>query len=205
SRALVGDPIDLATLRPLGRSRPSTPYTLRELITLRSWAAAQGTENRRTNAAALLALGIGAGLTGREIVDITFEDIQVDENGVLVFVHGDRERTVPLLREWESALRDRVATAETMVSVFRPGRISPNRNLITDFVSRANGKVALQARRMRATWLVHHLEAGTALVPFLSAAGLSSPEALDRFLPFVREGDRQMVRSALRDASAPAR
>jgi integrase len=205
SRVLVRDPIDPANLRALGRSEPSIPYTFRELITLRSWALAQGTENRRLNAAALLSLGIGAGLTGREIVNLTVDDIQTDENGVLVHVRGDRERTVPVLREWESALQTKVAGASITEPAFRPGRTTANRNLITDFVSRANGKVALQARRMRATWLVHHLEAGTPLVLLLAAAGLSSPEALDRFLKFVRPIDPLSAQAQLRDASAPHR
>jgi hypothetical protein len=71
--------------------------------------------------------------------------------------------------------------------VFRSEQRGGNINLITDFISRTGPHVPLQTRRMRATWLIHHLETGTPLKTLLRIAGLQSAEALDRVLPFVNE------------------
>ncbi|TFD04855.1 hypothetical protein E3T25_04910 [Cryobacterium sandaracinum] len=204
SAALL-DPAAPPVLRPLGGSDPSAPYTAREVVTLKSWAIAQSTAERRSNAEALLALGLGAGLAGREIVNLTIGDIRADDDGVLITVRGERARVVPVLREWERALVERVGACQDEAWAFREQHAGGNRNLITDFVSRAEGKIQLQARRMHATWIVQHLEAGTPLVPLMRAAGLHSPEALDRFFKFVREPEVRYCRNVLRDAVATPR
>ena len=205
SEALLEAAASPPVLRPLGGSDPTAPYTAREVVTLKSWAIAQTTAERRSNAESLLALGLGAGLAGREIVNLTIGDIRADHDGVLITVRGERARVVPVLREWERALAERVDGCQDETWAFREQHAGANRNLITDFVSRAEGKIRLQARRMHSTWIVQHLEAGTPLVPLMRAAGLQSPEALDRFLRFVREPDATYFRNALRDAVATPR
>lgn len=187
------------TLRPLGGSDPSKPYSPTQVTLLQGWAVNQQTAGRRSNAEALLALGLGAGLAGREILALTVADIDVDDAGVVIRVSGDRARDVPVLARWEDQLidhLDRIAAGY----VFRQNRSSLNHNLITDFVSRDSARLPLTTRRMHATWIVNHLEAGTPLVPLLRAAGLSSPEALDRFLRFVPvtpSTDRLVLRNAI--------
>jgi integrase len=205
SEALLGAPVMPPVLRALGGSDPSAPYSAREVVTLKSWALTQSTAQRRSNAEALLALGLGAGLAGREIVKLAVGDIQADDDGVLILVRGDRARSVPVLREWERALTELVSTRLAETWAFREQHAAVNRNLITDFVSHSEGKIRLQARRMHSTWIVQHLEAGTPLVPLMRAAGLQSPEALDRFLRFAREPDPLHCRNALRDALAAPR
>ncbi|MEC5170373.1 hypothetical protein [Glaciihabitans sp. GrIS 2.15] len=186
-------------LRPLGGSDPSQPYSPSQVTLLRGWAVNQQTVGRRSNAEALLALGLGAGLAGREILALTAADIDVDDAGVVIRVSGDRARDIPVLARWEDQLidhLDRIADGY----VFRQNRSSLNHNLITDFVSRDPARLPLTTRRMHATWIVNHLEAGTPLVPLLRAAGLSSPEALDRFLRFVPvtpSTDRLVLRNAI--------
>lgn len=205
SHVLTSTPVAPPVLRPLGRSDPSAPYSAKEIAILKSWAIAQSTAQRKWNAEALLSLGLGAGLAGREIINLTVDDIRSDDFGVVVAVHGERPRQVPVLREWERALVAGVRSDGGGGWLFRDNRISANRNLITDFVSRSTGKIQLQARRMHSTWIVQHLEAGTALVPLMRAAGLESPEALDRFLRFVREPNEFDSRNTLRDAVAEPR
>jgi hypothetical protein len=188
------------TLRPLGGSDPSKPYSSAQVTLLRGWAVNQQTAGRRSNAEALLALGLGAGLAGREILALTVADIDVDDGGlVMIRVSGDRARDVPVLARWEDQLIDHLDRIGGGY-VFRQGRSSLNHNLITDFVSRDSARLPLTTRRMHATWIVHHLEAGTPLVPLLRAAGLSSPEALDRFLRFVPvtlSTERLVLRNAI--------
>lgn len=165
----------------------------------------QPTPGKRANAETLLALGFGAGLSGREIINLTVDDIHADEEGVVVRIRGDRPRSVPVLREWERALFDQATVEPGEAWAFRQQHTGGNPNLITDFVSRGAGKIHLEARRLHATWIVHHLEAGTPLLPLLRAAGLASPEALERFFPFVRKDLRNDDRTLLRDATARPR
>lgn len=172
-------------LRPLGNSDPMTPYSPADLVQLRSWAGAQQTESRRRNAHALLALGLGAGLTAKELLGVSTDDITADDYGVHVAVGGARPRQVTVLRQWEAALR-----ADREVGwLFRQQREGMNRNLITDFISHGEQRVELQTRRMRSTWIVHHFTIGTPPLVLLAASGVQSLESLDRFVHFAARPD----------------
>ncbi|MFN3707392.1 hypothetical protein [Microcella sp.] len=167
-------------LRPLGNSDPMTPYTPADVVQLRSWAAAQQTESRRRNAHILLALGLGAGLTAKELLAVRSDDITCTDEGVHVAVTGARPRQVTVLREWETHLLD----AQEDGWLFRQRRHGHNRNLITDFVSHSEQRVDLQTRRMRSTWIVHHFTVGTPTLVLLAASGVQSLVSLDRFVRF---------------------
>lgn len=182
------------------RSSPSAPYDEREIASLLSWASVQRSPERRSSAAALLALGLGAGLTGREICDVKAEDVSFSDEAIVLRVGGSSPRRVVVIREWEDALRRRCDFMEGEGWLFRSGQEGGNANLITDFVSRNPGRVHLQARRMRATWIVRHLTSGTPLPTLIAAAGVQSAEAFDRLLPFVTERDWESDRRFLRDA-----
>lgn len=181
ARAITADDGDEQV--PIRRSDPMRPYGPEDLAALESWARGQHSENRRSSAGALLALGLGTGLTGREIVAAQAADVTVTTTAVVVQVHGPQPRHVPVLAEWESLLQERMTMTEGWL--FRDGQAGGNPNLITDFVSRSHQRLTIQARRLRSTWLVHHLTVGTPLPVLLEAAGLQSAEALDRLLPFV--------------------
>ncbi len=178
-------------LRPLGASPGSAPYSLAEIARLRSWAATQTTQRRRSDAEVLLSLGLGAGLYGTEIIRTARADIVTTSEGVDVIIRGDAPRIVPVIDEWAKPLRDLASNPDDTTPVFRPGRDSGhNANLITDLVSRVpiadpsnRGRhLQIRARRMRATWIVRHLEAGTPTLSLLEAAGVANLQALDRFI-----------------------
>jgi len=195
---LLGDDREPDRHRPMGNSDPVRPYTQAEQAALYSWATGQPDGERYSSAMTLLALGLGAGLTGSEIARLKIGDIQVDDEGVVVHVVGGRPREVPVLREWEGMLVERVAGRDAGSWAFREGREGENRNLVTDFAARSHGEVGLQARRMRATWIVRHIDAGTPVVPLIVAAGFSSLEPLSKFLAAVRQYDRREARHLLR-------
>jgi len=195
---LLGPDRDPDRARPMGNSDASIPYDEQEIAALLSWAAGQPSGDRHGSAMALLSLGLGAGLSSREIAALRIGDIEVDDEGVVVVSHGDRARRVPVLREWEDALVARIAGRSPDEWAFREGQEGGNRNLVSDFVARTYGGVGPQARRMHATWIVTHLEMGTPLVPLLRAAGLKEPEALGRFMPFVRGVGEDDKRELLR-------
>ena len=186
-------------LKALPPSDPSAPYSAEELVSLRSWASGQSTAGRRANAAVLLALGAGAGLSASEIGELRVADIQVDELGVVVNVTGSRARSVPVLREWEESLVARVASLDPEQFAFRENHRTFYPNLISNFVDRGNpSRVRLTTQRLRATWIVGHLEAGTPVAVLMKAAGVESLEAFTRYIQFVAPWEFTDYRSMLR-------
>ncbi|TFB91463.1 site-specific integrase [Cryobacterium sp. HLT2-28] len=188
-------------LAALESSEPAAPYSGAELISLRSWASTQSTPARRANAWVLLATGAGAGLAASEIGELRVGDIRVDGNGVLLVVTGERPRVVPVLREWEQVLADRTRTLGPDRFAFRENHAANYPNLIANFIDRSQVVgVKPKSQRLRATWIVRHLDAATPVVPLMQAAGIESLEAMTRYVRFVREVDDGEARTRLREA-----
>lgn len=169
--------------RALGKSQRSRPYSDEAITSLHSWAHSLP-QQPRLNANRLLALGFGAGLIGTEFGRLRVEDLELRKKTVIVHVTGTHIREVPVLAEWEKALVECVL-AGSRGYVFRIGRQTTHRNVITNFVERHCPPLPLQARRMRATWMVRHLQANTPVIALLAASGLTSAEGLDPFLQWV--------------------
>ena len=182
SEALVPELGEKAQERTLGKSQRVAPYTTWEVTELRAWARALPPAIA-ASAGRLLALGFGAGLQGSEIGQLEKDDITI-EDGVLVHVGGARPRDVPVLVEWEHALEAYASSHPADKYVFRVGRQTAHRNAVTNFVAKHGGNVPLQARRMRASWIIQHLNGGTPVTILLPAAGLTSAEGLDPYLPW---------------------
>jgi len=168
----------------LPRSAPTLPYSAAEVAELLSWAASQSTARRREDAAVLLALGFGAGLATRELLEVTVRDITARDEDVFVSVWAGRPRVVPVLPNWRRALRDRAEGGGSQQWAFRRGRSAATSNQVTDFVTRAATTLDVRPVRMRATWLSEHLATGTSPVELLSLAGLQHLSALQNALNF---------------------
>jgi integrase len=181
------DPRDVPLrLAPMKAADPSRPFSRKDVVVLRSWAETQSTPNRRTNARVLLALGLGAGLSAVEIGTLTVDAIAVSRAGVTLQIGGGRQRVVPVLREWEEPLRARRSQLADGRFAFRERHSANYDNLISNFVARGKSvEVVPQSQRMRATWIVHHLDRGTPIVSLARAAGVESFEAFTRYLRFV--------------------
>ncbi|RKR76298.1 tyrosine-type recombinase/integrase [Frondihabitans australicus] len=169
-------------IRTFAKSEASKPYDDRELALLRSWSRSMRNDDLTSSTGALLALGFGAGLTGAEIIRQRLEDVSLADGTVRVV--GGTEREIPVNGVWLDLLITRCAVTGGTGWAFRTGQRGSNANLITDFVARTGPQIPLTTRRMRATWLVGHLNSGTRLKPLLKLAGLRSAEALDAVLPF---------------------
>jgi hypothetical protein len=199
AEALNPSAANRARLAPLPPSDPVRPYSASELAALRSWATGQTTETRRRDAATLLALGAGAGLAVEDIAGITAAMISVDEAGVLVAVPGRRARFVPVLAAWEAPIIEAAAWVPPGRRLFGENRTTGNKNFVSNFVDKSAGAgLKPSVQRLRATWLVHHLAVRTPVVPFMTAAGVQSLEALTRYLRFVPGIDPTEARHALR-------
>jgi len=152
----------------------------------------------------LLALGLGAGLSNAEIVEVRSCHLHVDDEGALIEVVGNRPRVVPVLALWEQPLLDyaQARPLSPQQYLFRPLRTTVDDHTIGNFVDKTRpGHVKPTAQRMRVTWIVTHLIAGTPLKPLIDAAGVDSLEALTRYLKFIPGKDLSDVRAQFRSAN----
>jgi integrase len=179
------NPADVTEHRPIPRSVPTKPYSSSEVARLYSWATAQGTEHRRCDAVALLALGLGAGLAAREILGVRVRDLDTTTDDIHVIVWESRPRVVPLSPQWDRPLRRILGDLTPADWLFRPGRISATSGQVTDFLLRARTDLDVRPSRMRATWLVEHLRDGTPPQELLRISGLKNLAALDKLAAFV--------------------
>lgn len=204
SELLLPPQTKVSRLAPMPPSDALSPYAPHEITALRSWARGLNTQYRREQAHLLLALGLGAGLSNAEILAVQSRHIHVDDEGVLVEVVGRRPRIVPMLATWEQVLIDYCLARPLNAHqyVFRPRRTSQDSNTIGNFVDRTRpGTVKATAQRMRVTWIVTHLRAGSPLTALIEAAGVDSLEALTRYLKYVPGKDLSEVRAQFRSAS----
>lgn len=172
---------------PIPRSDPTPPYGAAEIAALRSWARAQGSAVRRRDASALLAMGFGAGLATRELLSVRAEDVDVrggDDMHILVW--SRRPRLVPVLPAWQPGLREALSERDQNQWVFRVGRTGVRPAQVTDFLHRGHTtELDVRPARMRTTWLLTHLQAGTPPGDLLRIAGLEHLAALDRIRGFL--------------------
>ncbi|WP_157155909.1 hypothetical protein [Diaminobutyricimonas sp. LJ205] len=175
--------------RAIPRSAPTAPYTEAEIASLYSWANTQTTPNRCRNALALLCLGLGAGLATRELLDVRTSDISLDGSSTRlsasVVVWRDRPRVVPIWSDWVRCLETVATALEPDDWFFRPGRSSTTPGQVTDFLTRSRTTLDVRPTRMRATWLVQHLAAGTPASDLLAISGLKHYSALDKSVQFL--------------------
>jgi len=181
----LGSDSSLGVGRPIPRRVPTEPYSAAEIAQLHSWAIAQGTERRRIDAMILLVLGLGAGLTSKELQAVRVDDLIVTESRAQVTVWDSRARVVPIADVWAERLSTVYPYLEDGAWAFRPGRTASQDGQITDFLLRARTSLDVRPVRMRTTWLVAHLTLGTSPSELLRISGLRNLGALDRLTKFV--------------------
>jgi hypothetical protein len=171
--------------RRTGRRQVAFPYNAAELDALRQDTRTQPTERRSRAARALLALGAGAGLDGRWAARVTASDVSVRGEAVTIRVGAPAARVVPVLATWEAEIIDLAKSGGTE---FLVGGYSTHRNRAGALARRvivAHGHPRLSSARLRSTWLVTHLAAGTRLPELAAAAGLQSVTVLSDLLAYV--------------------
>ena len=186
---------------PLALPRPKSlaPYSTGEVASLRSWARGLPTQRYRENMGVILGLGLGAGLHSQEINRLVGTDITVTDNGVTVRVIGERDRVVPVLREYENEVEG-LARRAGAGPVFLPGRTGIDRKQVPNFIARCPGGSLGRpnANRLRNTWIVRHLSAGTHLSVLAEAAGVRADQ-LVRYQAFATAPSSEVGRQQLRD------
>jgi hypothetical protein len=172
----------------LSASSQSEPYSEVEIAELNVWFSGQG--DRRVDAAALLGLGFGAGLSSAEIVAVRPSDIEVEPAGeaacVAVNVRGERSSRVVIDDAYAKFVLAAWEPRQKAKWLFAPAREAAGKNLISNFVARG-GSAGLRpnTQRMRATYLVRHIAAGDSVVELMEIAGVKSLDALAPYVRFV--------------------
>jgi hypothetical protein len=173
--------------RPLvvPRRALALPYSEGEVALLVGDASDQPTEYRRRAARALLALGFGAGLDGRWLTRVRPDDVQRRHGCIVVTAGEPMARDVVVLARWEDEVADLAKTAR---SEFLVGGTSTSRNRTGHLVSSLQvptGHPAIAPARLRSTWLLSHLRAGTRAPELSRAAGIKGRAVLAELLELV--------------------
>ena len=174
------------------------PYSEAEVRILCEDAALQPSESRRRAALGLLALGLGAGLDGRWVAKVRAADVVKRGRFVIVSVGEPAARSVVVRAEWEHEVLGLAASAGG--ACLLGGRsVSSNRTShLTESLIVPTGHPRLVAARLRSTWLLGHLAAGTRLRELCQAAGLKRLNALSDLIEHLEPlGDREAA-AALR-------
>jgi hypothetical protein len=145
-------------------------------------------------------MGLGAGLTAQEMTRLTGDDVFVDEHGVVVRVIGQSQREITVLRRWEDHLAAFAREAGPR-PVFLPTRTRILGHAISNFLERCSSShvPGFSVLRLRTTWIVNQMEAGTPL-PMLSAIAGVGPTQLARYFELLPASDLGAVRQQIRDA-----
>jgi integrase len=184
SETLLGDKARRVRLTPLPPSTACAPYTEGEVAELRRWARLS-TGARRKSALALVALGVGAGLSASEVAAVRKSDVEKLGNEMVVNVHGPRARSVRVEGTCAEDLALALRGLESNDWIFCSGRTAAGKNLVTNFVARTETDgTSPNSQRMRATWIVGHLNRGTAVIELMRTAGVASLEAVTRYVQF---------------------
>lgn len=108
---------------------------------------------------------------------------------------------LPVLRTWEDEAI-RISELVGMRPVFRAGRTRIGHRDIAAFCERLRFRDALRlsVTRLRVTWIVEHLDAGTPL-PVLGRAAGAEPTQLARYVAFMQAFSAATAVSLLREGS----
>ena len=187
---------------PLTSSDPVESYLELEERALLSWARGLSTPSMRDDALVVLSLGLGAGLTSGEMTRLCASSVEAAGAGIALMVEGPRARRIPVTARWEPDLRAATDRAKGSL-LFRPDRTRPQAAHISRFVERLPRGDApkLSTQRLRATWVVRHLETGVPINLLAVAAGVG-PERLVRYARSMRPIDAEVADGLLRGEQA---
>ena len=186
------------------------PYTPFECASLVRLARNQPTATLRRGLSAIVALGLGAGLSSAEQRGVTPESIVEGElsagvTALFVTVGGAMSRTVVVRAQYEELLREALELHRTAgrKSTDPLYGLSVSRHNVTGPVT-ARAMTALTTgvdvdpARLRSTWLVAAMSAPVPLGALLRASGLRSARTLVDLVKYCPSPDEAAVTAVLR-------
>jgi hypothetical protein len=182
----------------VARRQVARPYLPEEVELLRTDAFHQPTPARVRAARALLALGLGAGLDGRWVTRVAGSDVTWSRTSVFVRVGAPSTRKIVVRAEWEHELADLASTAGDEFLVGGKSTSARRTGHLTEAFVVPTGHPRLAPARLRSTWLLNHLIAGTRLPELCRHAGLQGVTVLSDLLPLVEPMSAVAARAMLR-------
>ena len=179
------------------RNEPNPPYTQKETHNIWQWA---NTTDKRTHTKQLIvACGLGAGLTAKETGHLTGAKIEIDDLGVMLHLP---DRIVPVLNEWDQALRDHKQHHPDNEYILCPQSTRRNQTISErlSVIGTINGITQPNMRRMRTTWIVEHLNNHLPDAAICTAAGIKTLKNYEHYRPETTSVDK--YRSLLHRAPA---
>jgi hypothetical protein len=185
----------------LGRQALVAPYSEVDVKILCEDAALQPTEARRRAALGLLALGLGAGLDGRWVAKVRATDVLKRGRFVIVSVGEPAARSVVVRAKWEHTVLE-LASSAGGGFLLGGDSVSSNRTShLTDSLVVPTGHPRLVPARLRSTWLLEHLLAGTRLPELCRAAGLKRLNAcsdlIEHMAPLCDKEEAELLRGSV--------
>ena len=207
--ALASPPQHLIPRVPGLDSEVTAPHTTEMETALWAWSRGVRPLTRRQRVQGALVLGLGVGARRCDLGETRGRDVVRDDAGVHVTFapttrSGDQPRTVTCTQAWEDRLWHIAQTT-------RPDHVivAPWRTHVTDMATfdrclsedaLADAPTLLTPTRLRNTWLVRHLAAGTPLPILMQAAAIKTGKTLESLLTYVPEATSAQYSAALRQA-----
>lgn len=190
------------------------PYTPAECAVITKLAVHQPTLSGRRSMCAMVGLGLGAGLDGRDQRSVLAGDISeltIDRQSVvMVKVRGARAREVPIQAPYDDLVRTAVRIHfEQDRSARTPlyGSKADRKNVTGPVKARAKSArgtgVDIEVNRLRSTWLVSLLCAPIPRTAVMKLAGLSSARTLGDLIAHCPNPDPQEVAAAIAAIGSP--
>ncbi|MFD4295076.1 hypothetical protein ACFWPA_16610 [Rhodococcus sp. NPDC058505] len=184
--------------------RSTVPYSGRQVSQLLWWAPRQRSVVRRQGLAAAVALGVGAGLRGTEMLRVRASDIRRRGEHVIVAVSGPRARQVPVRPAYAAAVLDAAKQAGGGHLFRDPVPRVEFVGLLLGRCEVPDGLEPVTASRLRLTWEVAMVQA-VPLPVFMRMSGLANTTRLAAILAgFAPRKWRRWWTSAELDALAEA-
>ncbi|WP_245709232.1 hypothetical protein [Rhodococcus tukisamuensis] len=183
--------------------RSTVPYSGTQVSQLLWWAPRQRSTVRQQGLAAAVALGVGAGLRGTEMLGVRASDVRRRGEHVIVAVRGPRARQVPVRPEYAAAVLDAAEQAGGG-HLFRDP--VPRVEFVGLLLGRCEVPAGLEpvtASRLRLTWEVAMVQA-LPLPVFMRMSGLTNTNRLSDILDGITQRKRRWWTSAELDALAEA-
>lgn len=186
---------------PFTRKAVQAPYSRAEVAAIERLAIAQPTRRLRRQLCAMVGLGLGAGLSSRDLRHLRRSHVHLCPSGrLVVHVPGDNARTVPVLPRYVTFLEAGLQGLKDDDLVL--GQQPERRKITAGIVATAaidHSAITLRQARLRATWLLELITTPVALADLMSMAGLTGGSSLVDLLPYA--SDPQYVEQADGDRS----
>ena len=171
---------------PRYSAKTRAPYRPLEIVRLLSQGRTRSTASRRHNWQLLVALGAGCGITSEEAVNLKLDDVLIQPDHIEVRVGGARTRSVICIADWEhrlaALLRSELIVDYAVLTTNRPKYAAGwTANYIASMASWDTG---FSMERLRSTFTVRHLEAGTSSLHLLRMLGVRQFSTIERLIPY---------------------